>query len=81
MARGIFIIFIILVISLGVLDIIAITQNRGLIKQADRQRELIDSLQSECFVKDLTSGRFDYIITQLKTMYPKQVDSVINETE
>ena len=81
MARSIFLMFSILIICLSILAVAGVIENKNLRNQLEVKTLLVDSLQTECEIKDFTLDKYDYIIYQFKTEYPKQADSVINETE
>jgi hypothetical protein len=40
-----------------------------------------DSLKSECSVKDIEIGRYEYVYDQLDTVCKTQVDKILSNTE
>lgn len=81
MARSVFLLFSVMTICLGILCIAAVIENRNLSAKVESSTMLIDSLQSECEIKDFTLGQYEFIIEQAKAEYPKQMKKIIDETE
>ncbi len=81
MARTVFVLFSVFIILMGALLITSNSQNIKLEKQIKENSFLIDSLQSECSIKDLTIGRDEFIIQQLKEKYPTEIKKIDDETE
>jgi hypothetical protein len=81
MARTVFVLFSVFIILMGALLITSNSHNIKLEKQIKENYFLIDSLQSECSIKDLTIGRDEFIIQQLKEKYPTEIKKIDDETE
>jgi hypothetical protein len=81
MARSVFILFSVAIILMIVLVVSSNVQNQKLSKQAFDNAYLIDSLQTELSVKDITIGRDELIIEQLREKYPTEVQKLYDETE
>ena len=47
MARGVFILFIVIIICIGAIAIIASVENKKLIRKVEQDKEIIDSLEKE----------------------------------
>lgn len=81
MARSIFVMFSLAIILLFALLFASIVENDNLTKQVQSQTIILDSLQSECAIKDITIGRDEFIIEQLKEKYPTEIKKIDDETE
>ena len=81
MARSLFVIFLAAILLLFVLLFITMVENNNLIKKSQSQQVLIDSLQSECFIMDITIGRYEFIIEQFKEQHPQVVKKIYDEIE
>lgn len=81
MARSVFLLFAVCIISLGVLLLGAVIENQSLLNKVNENAVLIDSLQGECEIKDFTLGKYEFIIEQAKLEYPKQMKKIVDETE
>lgn len=81
MARSIFLLFCVMVICLGVLVMAGVIENTNLRNQLEQKTILLDSVQAECEIKDFTLSRYDFIIEEFKSKYPKQANAIIDETE
>jgi hypothetical protein len=81
MARSLFVIFSLAILLLFALLFASIVENDNLTKQTQSQTILLDSLQSECAIKDITIGRDEFIIEQLKEKYPTEIKKIDDETE
>jgi hypothetical protein len=81
MTRTVFVLFSVFIILMAVLVTTANIENSRLSKKIKDDSALIDSLQSECNIKDITIGRNEFIIDELTEKHPKEVKKLYNETE
>lgn len=81
MARSVFLLFSVMTISLGFLCVAAVIENKNIAAKIESDSILIDSLKSECEIKDYTLGQYEFIIEQAKAEYPKQMKKIVDETE
>lgn len=81
MARSIFVMFSLAIILLFALLFASIIENDNLTEKIQGQTIIIDSLQTECTIKDITIGRDEFILEQLKEQHPNDIKKLYNETE
>ena len=81
MARSVFVLFSVAIIILFALLLASAVETEKLVKKVEQNTFLIDSLQSECTIKDITIGRSEYIIDQLNELHPSDVKKIESETE
>lgn len=81
MTRTVFILFSVFIILMAVLVTTTNIENSRMSKKINDDALLIDSLQSECNIKELTIGRCEFIIDELQVKHPKEVEKLYNETE
>lgn len=81
MARSIFVAFSLAIILLFALLFASIVENDNLSQKVQSQEVIIDSLQSECTIKDITIGRDEFILEQIKEKHPADIQKLYNETE
>lgn len=81
MARSVFLLLSICIICLFSLLIASAYENKGLVEKIERNSIIIDSLNDECTIKDLSLDKYEFIIEDLKSKHPKKVNKIYNEAE
>jgi hypothetical protein len=81
MTRTVFVLFLVSILLLFVLLVTSMIDNNSLVDKVQSQTILIDSLQTECTIKDITIGRDEFILEQLEEKHPQDIKKLYNETE